>query len=830
MPLSIRTARKIAARDWHASHSKFLMVALAIAVGVGAIAGVRGFARAFRSMLGAEARTLMAADLSVRVFELPTPAQTAVLDDLARQGVRRTLVTETLSMMSLDGDLGAAAPALISLKAVDPAVYPFYGKLELDPPATLSDSTIAIAEDVMVRISVKPGSRVRIGGAVFTIAAITRNEPDRMTGSLNVGLRVLMTQAGLDRAGLIREGSRAAQRHLFRLDPASAPVDEARAKLKDAFPNALVADYRESHPLITRGLDRAERFLSLTGLIALIIGALGVAATMRAHIEQRLDTIAILKCLGARSSDVLRIYLLQTLATALAGSLAGCALGAAVQGVFPLLIRRYFAAAPPFRPDPLAAVEALAIGLLTAARFAWPALLAVERVRPLAILRRDVESISARASGPKPWIARTALVAAVGLIAAWLTGGHPRTAAYFAGGFLASLAILTAFAWLLLRMLRSLPLRGVSFDLRHGAANLHRVGNHAQAALVSLGVGVMFTLTIYLVQHGMLDQMLANAPPDMPNVFLINITRGERDAVESLLARAHGSNGKPEVIPTAAARLEGDVPPRFRRTRGVTWRLHPPASAIVGPGRWWDTQHPRPGLVCVAEDAARELNVTPGARLAWTSGAARIEAEVACVYRSEEVRMGGNMAFVFSPGTLEQAPLQYYAAVRMRPESVAALQRDAFARFPSVTVINGADVVEIVQGVVDQVALVVRFLSAFAIFAGAIILAASVAATRFSRIREVAILKTLGARSDRIAVLFSIEFTVLGAAAGLLGSVLAIAFSNLLLTGLLDAKARFDWPAAAAATALSALIANAAGWLSSRRILAQKPLAVLRGD
>ncbi|MEZ5354178.1 MAG: FtsX-like permease family protein [Bryobacteraceae bacterium] len=831
--LSLGTAGKIALRDWTASRGKFLLVALAVAVGVSAIAGVRGFGRAFRAMLRSEARTLMAADLSVRVFDLPTPEQIAVLDDLTRQGARRTQVTETLSMMSIDnpsaGD-AAPPPALISLKAVDPAVYPFYGTLALDPAVKLDAGSIAIAEDVMVRLPVRTGSRVRIGDAVFRIAAITRGEPDRMTGSLNVGLRVLMTREGLDRAGIIGEGSRAAQRHLIKADPEAMPVEVIRDKLKAAFPGALIADYRETHPLITRGLDRSERFLSLVSLIALIIGALGVAATMRAHIEQRLNTIAILKCLGARSGQVSRIYLIQTLATALAGALLGCAFGAGVQAAFPLLIQRYFAVAPPFRLDPIAALEALAIGMLTATLFTWPALLAVERIRPLAIFRRNVEPLHSGRGSAAVWMVRVCLWSFVGLLAAYLTGGHPRTAAYFAGGLLTSLAVLGAFAWMLLRGLRRLPLRGLSSTLRHGVANLHRPGNQAQAVLVSLGVGVMFTLTIYLVQFGMLDQILASAPPDMPNVFLINITRGDREGVEQMLARARGMTGKAEVTPTAAARLEGDVPPRFRRTRGVTWRLDPSPGMTIAEGGWWDHDHPRPNLVCVSEEAARELGTKPGAHLRWTAGPAEIEAEVACVFQAEEVRMGGNMAFLFSPGTLDHVPLQYFAAIRMDPGAVAEFQRDAFSRFPSVTVINGADVVEIIQGVVDQIALVVRFLSAFAIFAGAIILAASVAATRVGRAQEVAILKTLGARSRRIATLFSVEFTVLGAAAGAMGSLLAIGFSNLLLTRLLDAKARYDWAPAAAAIVLAIVIANAAGWLASRHILSQKPLAVLRGE
>ena len=395
--LSLRTAAKIAWRDLAASRTKFLFIVFAIAVGVGSLAGVRGFGRAFRAMLVAEARTLMAADLSVRVFELPNPEQTAVMDSLVQRGARRTQITETISMVSY----GDADPVLVSLKAVDPAQYPYYGAVKLDPPLPLPEvltpHTIAIGEDILIRLpQLKIGDRVQLGEGDFRIAATIQGEPDRMAGSLNVGPRILLSRAALDRTSLVKPGSRSANRHLFRLPAAGLPIEATRAELKRVFPNALIADFRETHPLITRGLNRSERFLSLVSLIALIVGGLGVAATMRAHLEQRLDSIAIMKCIGGRSAQISRVYLLQTALVGLAGGLLGSVLGTAVQAAFPMLIERYFAITPPLRFDLLAAIEALSIGLLTAMLFTWPTLVAVRRIRPALIFRRDM------AGSPQP--------------------------------------------------------------------------------------------------------------------------------------------------------------------------------------------------------------------------------------------------------------------------------------------------------------------------------------------------------------------------------------------------------------------------------------------
>jgi putative ABC transport system permease protein len=234
--------------------------------------------------------------------------------------------------------------------------------------------------------------------------------------------------------------------------------------------------------------------------------------------------------------------------------------------------------------------------------------------------------------------------------------------------------------------------------------------------------------------------------------------------------------------------------------------------------------------MCLEQDWARSLRVKPGSRITWTVGAQPIEATVVCTFETEEVRFSGDMDIVFSPGTLDGLPVQYFGSLRLRTADVAPFQRAVFARFPSVTVINAADVIDIIQQVVDQIALVVRFISMFAILAGVIILASSVAATRFRRIKEVAILKTLGASRRRVAAIFSIEFLVIGAAAGVLGSLLATGFSNLLMTRLLEGDARFDAAPNAAAIALTAVLAVGAGWLAGHRILSRKPLEVLRHE
>ena len=852
MRFSWSTAFKIAWRESRSSSFKFFFVILAVAIGVGSLTGVRGFSRAFHGMLLDQARTLMAADLSLRVFELPTADQDAVLDDLAKQHVERTWITETLTMASAP----AHGPMLVSIKAVDPKVYPFYGEIRLAPAAPLSSAltndTVAVSDDVLLRLGLKTGDTLDLGGKPFRIIGQVTFEPDRMLGSLNVGPRVMMTRDGLERTGLMLPGSRAAERFIFRLDPGSPDIEQVRQRLKKAFPDALIADYRESHPIITQSLNRATMFLSLVSLITLIVGAIGVATAIHAHIQQRMDSIAIMKCLGARSSHLIRIYVIQTLALGLGGGLAGAALGLIVQRAFPQFLARYFQIEPTARWDFLTAVQGIGIAILATLLFTLPPLLAIRRIRPNLILRREMAE--SKPNWRTWWIEQRASLAAgvfivlgfAGIAMSFAAGTRAdmwKTGEYFAGGLAGGLAALSTIAWLMLRGLKAMGRRNFPTSIRHGIANLYRPGNHAQSVLVALGIGVMFTLTVYLIEHGVIAEMHRSAPPGMPNIFLLDISPKDRDAVVNLVKQQRGVEGAPELIGTAAAKLidvDGrnvlDLPlkgwaRRFRSARPVTSQEAMSTGVQVVEGTWLaSAKQAEVAQLCISEEVEKTLGVGVGATLRWSIAGRDLTSRVACVHRIDSIHLASRVEFIFSKGALDSFPLIYYGSLRADPAAVPAFQEALYRRFPTVTVVNMADVLQTFQGVVDQIATVIRFISMFAILAGAIILSSSVAGTRFRRMREVVILKTLGATRWRVSRIFSVEFLILGAVAGTMGVLLANAFAGLLLKRLLDAPLTFALVPSLFAVVATALIANIAGWMASFRILGQKPLEILREE
>ncbi|MGA3190808.1 MAG: FtsX-like permease family protein [Bryobacteraceae bacterium] len=848
MNLSLRTAGRIAWRETRSSLTKFLFVVLAVAAGVGALSGVRGFSQSFHGMLTKEARTVMAADLTARQFAMPTPQQDADLDAL--RNVDRTLITETFSMASTQSP--DVTPLLVSIKAVDPAKYPYYGEVKLAPEIPLASAltadTVAAGDDLMIRLHLKVGDEIRLAGQDYRVSATVISEPDRMSGSMNVGLRLMMSREALMRTGLLQLGSRAAERLLFKLNPGAPGVEQVRKAIKAALPESLVADFRQSHPIITNGLDRATVFLSLVSLIALIVGAIGVGMAMHAHLQQKMDNIAVMKSIGATSNEIIRIYTLQTLMLGVLGGIAGVAVGRGVEEILPRLITKFFTVGGAMGWHVAASAQGIAVGMLTTLLFTLPPLLAIRKIRPALILRRDMPEARL------PWRQRIGegrealavggiILIGIGGVATWLAESA-RVGGYFAGGLVTSLIALTGVAWLLLRGIREFLKRSpwrVPSLVRQGLANLYRQGNQAQAILVALGLGVMFTLSVYLIQDSLVGQIVETAPPGMPNVFLVGITQAQVEPLKELLAKQEGVVGTPEFVPSVMARLVSingtplaetklqGMSRRFLYSRSVMWENEIPEQTRVLEGAWWKAGTTEP-VVSIAEDAAHNLNLHPGAWIEMSAAGRTIGARVVAVHQTEAIRVSAANEFVFNTKTLAGLPVIYYGGVRMKPALVGSFQRNAYEKFPTVTVVNVADALEIVQQVVDQIALVIRFLSGFAILAGAIILAASIAGTRFRRVREVVILKTLGATRRHVGRIFSVEFLTLGAVAGLMGALLAAIFSSLVLKRLLNAHFHFDPKATGAAILLTAALANLSGWLASFRILRQKPLEVLRDE
>ena len=862
--LSYRSASKIAAREMRSSRGKFFFVILSVAIGVAALTGVRGFSNSFRSTLLLRARAIMAGDLSARTNQQPTPAEALGLAEIEAHGVRMTPVTELLSMASSPKTMD---PLLISLKAVDPTQYPFYGSVELEPAAPLSkvldDSSVAVADDLLVRLRLDVGDQLKIGNKLFRIASIVVNEPDRLSGSLSAGPRVLISRAGLEASGLLAPGSHAGQRYLFKvpLPTNGAPISDSvvadlKARLIKLLPESQVTDYRETNPALTAGLDQATSLLSLMSLVALVLGAVGVAMAMRAHLQQRLDTIAIMKSLGAGSGQIIKIYLIQTLLLGLAGGILGVLLGIGVQLAFPYLLESLINVRPDLHLDPRAIVAGLGAGVLTTLLFTLPPLLDIRTIRPILILRRAVDdeelTIPQKFSrflqkSRSQILAFILILAGLAFIASRVSDSAS-VGKWFTVGLVSVLAVLLIASFAVLRTLKFFLSRTrlhLPSVLRHGLANLYRPGNPSSALLAALGMGVMQIMMVFLMQHAVVKQLQISSAPNLPNLFLIDIANEEVEGMRTLLTHFPGVTAAPELLPVVSSRILGidgvaandiktkNFPKHMLRSIQLTWADTPPPGAKVEEGKWWTSaqsaaagDHP---LVAVADFQAKRLGLHIGSVITFAAQDKQFSATVAAFTRSDGQHAYSRAEFILPQKSLAGLPAVWYGGAHVDPTHVSELQRALYAKYPTVTVINVAQALETIRGVVIQIIYVVQFLAAFSIFAGIVILASSIAGTRYRRIREVVVLKTLGATRARIAGIFSIEFAVLGLVAGVVG----IVFANLVVHGLLHVLTvpnQIEWGWSTLGLLLTAALTVATGWLASHRILGQKPLEVLREE
>jgi putative ABC transport system permease protein len=848
--LSWKRAGAIGWRDLRSAPGKFAFVVLSVAVGVAALVGVRGFSDSFKRTLGTEARSLMAADLSARIYRLPTAAETAKIAAVAQQnGLRTTWITETVSMASVPPD---PVPLLVSLKAVDPADYPFYGTADLEPamslPEALAGDSVVVAEEFLIRLNARVGQTLRLGGKNYRITAILKQEPDRMNSMAAMGPRVMISQAALASTGLIAPGSRSSQRLLMKLPPKADPV-ALRKLVEAALPDAQVMDYREGNPALSQGLDNATAILSLICLVAMVLGAIGVAMAMHAHLEQRMDMLAILKAVGASSSDLLRIFLLQTLGLGLAGGLVGVAAGVGVMAALPAVFGKLLPVHAQLEFPWRSVAAGLGTGLLTTLLFCLPPLLDVRAVRPVLVLRRLVEQGPTGFLGwlQKWWARRLQLgiaalvVALLGAIA-WALSDSAKVGTWFAVLFTIALIVLLIMAaltlWVLRMLLNRVRLRLPSF-LRHGLANLYRPGNQSAAVMAALGTGVMLILAVYLMQSALLRDLRTTAAPNLPNVFLIDVTTDETTGVKEFFAHQPGVTQALEVMPIVQGRFislngktldqlkEQHFPRRMLENASLSWADAPPAGDKITQGKWWTDTNAKE--FAIGQGVAERLHLGVGSTVELEIGGDVHPLKVSAIFRSDGQHLGARVEFLLPSALLKDQPATWYGGAHVDPRQVANLERALFTAYPTVSVINIADMLERIESVVDQITFVVRFLAGFSIFAGLMILASSIASTRFRRMREAVVLKTLGATRMRIVRTFSVEFSVLGLLAGSVGVVFANLLTRVLLRRL-EVTFHIEWSATLIALLGTAILATVTGWIASYRILGLRPLEVLREE
>jgi putative ABC transport system permease protein len=718
------------------------------------------------------------------------------------------------------------------------------------------------------------GDQLKIGQAMFLITGIVRIEPDRMANAFSLGPRVMIAQEGLQAAELIKPGSRVRERYLVKM-PSDMPVEPLFSELRGrlAADSARISSYHTAQPQLRRFLDQLSRYLGLIGLTALFIGGLGVGTSIHAFLRDKLRTIAILKAVGADSATVVLTYVVQAIFLGSVGSLAGILLGIVFQRGLPPLMAGLFASDIIGQLGvsselswssiwPL--VKGATLGLLSTLLFTlWP-LLKVRDIHPGVIFRRDAEQMMVEyGSPPSRWWLKWgladrlnvgtagAIIFGLCVLSVWQAGSWS-IGFLFLGALSLAITVLFICARIVVRGLARLPMPHI-LSIRYAVGNVVRPGGQAAGIMVAIGIGVMVIVTVSLVEQALLHQVQENRPTDAPTFFFIDIQPDQAKEFVSLVER---ETGRPELTPLVRSRLhainghivtaeEGlgkdDKRTEGKEERGKQWYLTreyvltfleqlPKDNELIKGGWWKPGQVFSTPLVSVEEEAATHLGLAVGSIVEFDIQGATVSAEVSSIRKVEWGNFSTNFYMILSPGSLVGAPFTYVGTVRVSPEEEVPLQQAVVASFPNVSAIHIGDVLDSFARVLDRLSLAIRAMALFCVLSGGVVMAAALASTRYRRLYESVILKTLGAPRSLIVRAFAIEYVLLGAVAGLIGLTLGTVLSWVVVRYVFDLSWSIHPQVLGIGLLLTMLLTLIVGFASTYRILGQRPLAVLRHE
>ncbi len=844
-------------RESRGSRGRLVFFVACLAAGVASVVAVAGFSEGLDRGIRSEAKTLLAADLAVRGRQPIPVGVEAAIDKIA--GAERTGVREMLTLVAAGqapeeaDNQHPSRSLLVELKGID-GRYPFYGELELEPSTDLdvllNDRSAVVAPEVLTRLGLGVGDEMRIGGESFEIRGVVKREPDRITGAMSLGPRVLVSAAGLDRANLEQLGSRVNYRTLVRL-PAERDGDidtivAELAGLLETDGRHRIETYTEAQPALRKGLRRVSSYLGLAALLSLLIGGLGVAQTVRAWLAGRMDSIAVLKCLGYRPREILWLYLGQTAVLGSIGSLVGVGLGIGLQ----MSITRLLAGALPVEHlemwQPWSWSRGLILGVGVALLASLPPLVAAMRVPPIRVLRRDADPM------PPSRLAVSgvglALLSSLIGLATWQAGSFV-VGLLFTGGLIV-VAMVLGLAALGLARVATRPRERSRLWLRHGLAALDRPGASTVAGIVALGLGVLALLTMFLVEYGLSAELARDLPKDAPTAFLVDIQKDQWPGVETLLRDEQAD--QIESVPMVMARItaidgrqaselrqeiEAEVETRrpgrdnreawaLRREQRLTYLDELPADNQLIAGELWG--QPDVAEISVEEEFAGELGVVLGSVVTLDIQGVELDLTVTSLRKVDWGSFGINFFLVVEPGVLDDAPQTRVAAARLPEGREQQVQDRLASNFPNVTMIRTREVLEKVAAMLTQLALGVRLLGGLTVLAGLTILAGAVSAGSIRRGAEVALLKTLGMTRRQVMASFATEYALVGLVAGLIGTVGGAVLAYFVLTQGMDVtwENRPWW--LVGSVAATVVLAVSSGLAASVGALRKRPIEVLR--
>jgi len=771
-------------RDAKASKMRLLLFMASIILGIAAVVSIQLFSSNLKDNIQRQSKTLMGADFIIDSKQIPTKRAKAIIDSLQPEAHEVNFV----SMAAFPKNDGTK---LVQVRGLE-GDFPFYGELETEPTAaatTYQESGGALVDaTLMLQFKVNLGDSIKIGELTLPISGTVKSIPGSSAFSSAVAPVVIIPHRLIEATALLQFGSRKEYQYFYKVSDTvnlKRLQDQLCPKLKKE--NADLDTHISTTERLGRRYDNVGKFLNLAAFIALLLGCIGIASSVHIYIKEKLKAIAILKCLGASRLQSFLIFLIQIAGIGIVGGLIGSLIGVGIQELFPYLLKDFL----PFTLKITVSAQPILIGLLLglcmSVLFALLPLLRTLYVSPLDVLRVDEKA------SQEPLKIRLLVFGAIllflFLFSLWLIK-DARYAAFFVGGTVITFVVLGAVALGFIKMIKRFFPKHWSFTARQSLLNLFRPNNQTVVLVVAIGLGTFLISTLYFTKDILLAKTEVGRSADNANIIVLDIQPDQRDLVAESLTnrglpvlnniplvtmRMHSINGTlvNEIRQDSTSQVRGWLLNHEFRT---TYRDKLIPSEELLEGTWTpELKTDEPIVISISDNLASDAKLNVGDPVVFNVQGVLMETTVGSIRQVDWAQMQLNFTIVFPEGVLEQAPqFNVFTTNVIDEKSSAALQRDLVAKFPNVTIIDLRQVYSLVEDILNQVSWVINFMAFFSILTGIIVLIGSVRTSKYQRINESGLLRTLGAKNKQILQITAFEYVFLGILGSLIGILLAL--------------------------------------------------------
>jgi putative ABC transport system permease protein len=789
---SVQWLFKMAWRDGKASLSRLLLFMASIILGIAAVVSIQLFSENLKDNIKNQSKALMGADFIIDSKQLPSKKVQAIIDSL-------DVGASEVNFVSMAAFPKNEATKLVKVRAIE-GDFPFYGTLDTEPVTAAQQyqklGGALVDATLLLQYNLKPGDSIKLGKLTFSIIGALKSIPGTTAISSSVAPTVLIPFRFIEETELLQIGSRKEYQYFF-VAPPAMDLELLDKKINPILDdeNADLDTHTNTSAQLGRRYDNVSRFLNLSAFIALLLGCIGIASSVHIYIKEKLKNVAVLKCLGATRKQTFLIYLLQILGIGLIGGILGSAIGIGLQYAFPYILKGFL----PFDVQISITIQpiimGIILGVLMSVLFALLPLLGTWYVSPLEVLRGTDENLV------KPRKARlftfAAILLFIFLFSFWLLK-DAFNGLVFTVGILITFSIMAGVSSLFMRAIKKYFPTNWGFTKRQSLLNLYRPNNQTMVLILAIGLGTFLISTLYFTKDILLAKTSIENKTNDANIILMDVQSAQKEAVvNTILPKGLEVIDNIPIVTMRMHRIKDKLVNDIRKDSTSTmnrWILNHEfrttyrdellESEEILEGTWVQKVNPKePILISIADNIARDADLKVGDEVVLNVQGVLMETNIGSIRKVNWGNMQLNFSIVFPVGILENAP-QFNVLTTYVPNeaSSADLQRDLVKKFPNISILDLRQIFTIVEDILDKISWIINFMAFFSILTGIIVLIGSVRNSKYQRIKESVLLRTLGAKSKQILQITALEYVYLGMLGSLVGILLSLISSQLLAT------------------------------------------------